>query len=589
MQRTRLGIVLFCLFALAAGVFPLASQRVDAQQTGGTCAALVQTVLGAVKQACGSADASGANSACLGYDTAKATFTGSASGEFKAKGDYINLADIASLTTSAADPAVGNWGVATLHIQAGLPTTSKGITALLFGDASLTSNVRATDLPTLPVASKGNAVLLRGGAGPGYPAALKLLPGQNAVVDGRNAAGDWLRVRLEKAIGWASTAQVKVTGDMQSLTVLDETDTDADFLYKNPMQAFTLTTGNPAACKGEATSGLLLQLTGGKNDQTAALSINGADVEMSSALLYARATPKDRLEIAAIAGSATISALGSSVTLNAGEWVRIRLGGKDGLNVIAAPTAKANLPFAVIDGTPTSALPEDMPCTVGLPTDSKGRVVVRVGPGEERGSLFFMDASSSYPVKGWANDANGAPWWKVDADGSDQAWVAQTAVHSLGACDQVAKADIPPVIAAPPPDTGNSGGSDSANTSDPGGQGFAPTTQTIWTVQPGLDKLVGDCPGDVAPINYCPSLVALAPKGSGLLFRGQELTPYYMNRVRENVYAYSGPAPEALGPGRIQLTLVFTSQTTWTITRIVTLNEASACRHVYTFKGQFLR
>lgn len=588
MHRTRLGIVLFCLFVLAAGVFPLTSQRVDARETGSTCAALAETVLGAVKQACSSAEASGANSACLGYDTAKATFTGSASSEFKARGDHINLADIASLTTSAADPAAGKWGIATLHIQAGLPTTSKGLTAVLFGDASLTSNVRATDLPTLPVVSKGNTVLLRGGAGPGYPAALKLLPNQNAVVDGRNAAGDWLRVRLEKAVGWAYAPQVKVTGDVQSLTVLDETDTDADFLYKNPMQAFTLTTGNPATCKGEASSGLLLQLAGDKADQTAHLSINGADVELSSAILYARATPKDRLEIAAIAGSATITALGSSVTLNAGEWVRIRLGGKDGLNVIAAPTAKTDFPFAVIDGTPINALPEAMPCTVGLPADSKGRVPVRVGPGDERGSLFFMDANSSYPVKGWANDANGAPWWKIDAEGRDQAWVAQAAVHSLGACGQVAKADIPPVIAAPPPDTGNTGGTDSASAGDSGGQGFAPTTQTIWDVTPGIDKLVGDC-ANVAPINYCPSLVALTPRGSGLMYKGQELNPYYMARVRENVYAYSGAAPEALGPGRIKLTLVFTSQTTWTITRVLTLNEAPACQHVYTFTGQFLR
>jgi hypothetical protein len=242
----------------------------------------------------------------------------------------------------------------------------------------------------------------------------------------------------------------------------------------------------------------------------------------------------------------------------------------------------------VIDGTPINALPEAMPCTVGLPADSKGRVAVRVGPGEERGSLFFMDTNSSYPVKGWANDANGAPWWKIDAEGRDQAWVAQAAVHSLGACDQVAKADIPPVIAAPPPDTGNTGGADSASAGDSGSQGFAPTTQTIWDVTPGIDKLVGDC-ANVAPINYCPSLVALTPRGSGLMYKGQELSPYYMARVRENVYAYSGAAPEALGPGRIKLTLVFTSQTTWTITRILTLNEAPACQHVYTFTGQFLR
>jgi hypothetical protein len=59
--------------------------------------------------------------------------------------------------------------------------------------------------------------------------------------------------------------------------------------------------------------------------------------------------------------------------------------------------------------------------------------------------------------------------------------------------------------------------------------------------------------------------------------------------VRDNVYAYSGPAPEALGSGTIKLTLVFTSPTTWTVTRVLVLSSAPDCQHVYTFSGTFLR
>jgi hypothetical protein len=83
--------------------------------------------------------------------------------------------------------------------------------------------------------------------------------------------------------------------------------------------------------------------------------------------------------------------------------------------------------------------------------------------------------------------------------------------------------------------------------------------------------------------------VQISPSRNGVLFKGQELQPYPMYKVRDNVYAYSGAAPEALGPGSIKLTLVFTSATTWTVTRVLVLNSAPACQHLYTFTGTFLR
>jgi len=581
----RFGIIIFCCFVVLAGGFSGGTQSAEARDAK-SCSTLAKEALTAAKEACGTA---AANSVCFGYDAIKAVFAGSAaSSNFKVKGDKVDLADLTTVTTAAANPDSGQWGVAVLKIQAGLPAGSPGVTAVLYGDASVTSTVRSTPLSTLPVSAKSDTIL-RGGAGQTYPAAGKLTTNQNAVVDGRNKAGGWLRVRLESMVGWASVAQLNVTGDVQSLTVLEDQDSRADFLYSSPMQALTLTTGNTEACVGDAPSGLLLQLAG---DKTARLSINGADITFAAATLAVRVTAKDRLDVAALTGSAAVNALGSSITINAGEWTRLRVGGKDGVTVTAGPTSKAAYPFAQIDGAPVSLLGESVACTVGLSASAKDRVTVRVGPGDERGSIFYMRPDVNYKAIGWAEDAKGAPWWKIESERNKEAWVAQSAVRSVGVCDQVEKAEVPDVIVADTSgDTGDSGGNapDAASTAQAATSGFAPKGPTIWNVQPGQDQLTGTCAPGTPVINYCPSLVQLTPRGTGMQYKGQELKPYQMSRVRENVYAYSGPAPEALGTGTIKLTLVFTSPTTWTITRVLSLKNEPGCQHVYTFTGTFLR
>jgi hypothetical protein len=89
------------------------------------------------------------------------------------------------------------------------------------------------------------------------------------------------------------------------------------------------------------------------------------------------------------------------------------------------------------------------------------------------------------------------------------------------------------------------------------------------------------------PVAYCDQLVALTPSGTGMLWRGQELQPYYMTRIRENVYAYSGPNP--LGDAKISLTLEFTSQTGFRATQVLIPNDDPGCKNIFSFSGQFLR
>src|SRR5689334_16328300 len=121
MRAARFGIIIFCCFVVVASI----GSFTTAQAQNGTCSALAKTALDAVKQACGTATA---NSICFGYQAVKVALTSAASGDSKA-GDHVNLADVKSVTTSAANPDSTSWGVAVLSAQVGLPESKPGVTA----------------------------------------------------------------------------------------------------------------------------------------------------------------------------------------------------------------------------------------------------------------------------------------------------------------------------------------------------------------------------------------------------------------------------------------------------------------------------
>jgi hypothetical protein len=82
-------------------------------------------------------------------------------------------------------------------------------------------------------------------------------------------------------------------------------------------------------------------------------------------------------------------------------------------------------------------------------------------------------------------------------------------------------------------------------------------------------------------LNYCDHLAAVSPSGSGILWKGQEIKTYFLGRVRENVYAYSGR--NGVGDGSIKMVLTFSSPTSLSMTQTVVLDSEPTCKHVYTF------
>src|SRR5579859_880983 len=388
------------------------------------CNIMSQDELQAAQTGCGKA---GSNSACLAHAVGKLSMSDNSSATFEKAGDSVDLTNVSNVTTEVTDPASGSAGVVVMKLQGGLPLSSSGsgpITAVLFGDSSMTSSAVAS-----PAASNQATA--------------------------------------------APTAQATAQAASSAAH------------YNTPMQSFTLNTANGGIATkkscGSIPSGLLLQSSA---DQTAHLLVNGVDVAFNAASVLIRATPKDRLEIAALSGKVTVSRDKDDLTLNSGTWTRIRLGGKDGLTTTTTPPAPTAYTFAAIDGAPLDLLPDALTCTVGVPAGGH-QAAVRVGPGAERGGLFFMTGAENFPVKGQGKDSSGALWWQLQATGRAEAWVAQSDVHSVGVCTQVAQATPPPVIAAGFSASDSGSNSSTQGTSEPVTPGFAPTTRTIWQANPG--------------------------------------------------------------------------------------------------------
>jgi len=90
-----------------------------------------------------------------------------------------------------------------------------------------------------------------------------------------------------------------------------------------------------------------------------------------------------------------------------------------------------------------NALATYSPCTVQV---VRNDVLVRVGPGENRGALAYLPANQPLIVVGKTTTDDGSVWWQIDLPGAEQAWVAEAEVIELGFCALIQDAETPPII-----------------------------------------------------------------------------------------------------------------------------------------------
>src|SRR6185369_1292491 len=110
----------------------------------------------------------------------------------------------------------------------------------------------------------------------------------------------------------------------------------------------------------------------------------------------------------------------------------------------------------------TTVAAQTVACTVSTSRDDT--VHVRVGPGENRTSIVFLTAGSSFKVLGQAKAKDGSKWWKLDKSevapnkAANEVWVKQDDVKPKGDCDKVVDVNAPPVVPisnAPPSNNGS--------------------------------------------------------------------------------------------------------------------------------------
>lgn len=433
MNHFKKCLIVFLLLASLLTVhFPTTAQ--DA----GTCPTLVQLALSATGSLCA---ATGDNQACYGHETVQAIpYPDVAPLTFDVPGDIADITAIRSLSLAGMDVDASLWGLALLRAH--------NATFLLFGDVDITS--AASPLTTLDAAiAAAENVNARKTPSTDGDIIGSLAGGTALTVNGRSAAGDWLRVELPDSGGaaWVFAALVAVDGPVEGLAVVG-----ADDPVYAPMQAFYLRSGIGDAGCGEAPhSGLLIQASGDAGDVE--FLINGVHVRLATTA-FIQAAANDALYVTLLEGAAAVEVFGETQPLFAGTQVRVPV---DAALAAAAPPLPAE-PYAENDvqALPVSLLPR--PITVPAPATAediqqaladlnactvtaRSEVILREGPGRYYPSVSTLAAGESATSDARAWDREGSPWWRL----SNNLWVRGDVVEFTGDCSRVRQTfDLPP-------------------------------------------------------------------------------------------------------------------------------------------------
>lgn len=308
------------LLSLIVAVLMATSQQMVLAQDGESCPTLVQMAYDTTEAAC---QATGQDQACYGNLMVEASPQPQAEPfEFDSPGDLAGLASINTLKLSSMDEATQQWGISLLKVHANLPTdATQNVDVLLFGNVEIQNQVSGTPPePVLIEVTAQNDINIRAA-----PSTNNLILGvlrynQTATADGRNEAGDWLRIIIPESndTGWVYAPLVTVDGDVDELLV-----TDPNAVTYGPMQAFYFRSGvSDRPCDEAPDSGILIQTPEGAGEIT--FLINEVTIELGSTI-YLQAQPSAEMTISVVEGQARVAALGTTVTVPAGARVRVPL------------------------------------------------------------------------------------------------------------------------------------------------------------------------------------------------------------------------------------------------------------------------
>jgi hypothetical protein len=308
-SNLMIGAAVWLLLSLVMVTAPVLSQN-------GGSARVVQ----AVQQAQLACAQTGLNEACYAHDQVGITFAeGAAAAPFEQPGDVAGLVGVQTIKTA---PAAGDlWGVALVRMLADLPDEGdSALTMALLGDAQLANaGIAPDELVTCTVTNRNQTEIpVFAGPSTNQTSIGTLAPLAKVTANGRNQAGDWLRIDRGGTLAWVPTGNVAIDCEAEKLLV--GTANDLHVLYTQPMQAFTLENGTTTT-DDEALNGLLVQSPTGKR---ARLLVNGVQI-VSSGAMFMTASPDDILTIYGLEGQITVRASGKSVVVRPDFFVTVPL------------------------------------------------------------------------------------------------------------------------------------------------------------------------------------------------------------------------------------------------------------------------
>ncbi len=391
-QRKFWIVALLCLICMTAGVVMA--------QDDDTCPVIVQQALDAVDTLCAGI---GRNEVCYGNVAITANARdGMTNFTFDTPGDVVSVGAVESLQLQPMDIDAGTWGMALLRVQANIPDTLPGqaVTFLLFGDTEFEPVTASTIISV----TANVAMNVRGGPGTDYPIVSTLAAGAVVQVSGRTDIGDWLLIRRpDGGSGWVYYALVEIEDDLAPVDVVEADATS--------IQAFFFRSGiGDAPCEAAPDSGLLISTPDGIGQIEFVLN----EVHFSvGSTIFLQAEPGAEMIVTVAAGEIIVTADGVSVTVMAGERVRIPLDdegrptGPPSDPEPADPDVLARLPVDSLPGADSGTGGDDgVSAPIEIPTGYGD-----VPPGEAIGLVFCgggVTVPAGQPVGlrlGWAATA----------------------------------------------------------------------------------------------------------------------------------------------------------------------------------------
>jgi hypothetical protein len=337
--RHRLVFVLF----LALFVIPAI-----ALAQGDQCLDVIQAAFTAAEQSC---SAIVRNQVCVGNPSARAEpQEGYSPFTFAQAGDIISAHEIQTLRTTLD---ANTYGVSILRLQAGLPDTApdQNVTMVAFGDVEIQNGVSAADvLPTLEVSPTGN-MNIRSGPSTDDSIVGMLDAFQAVTANGRLGDNSWLRVRLtDGTFGWLSTPLLTITGDMNTLDIVDSSGTPVALRFV-ALQSFSFRSGG-APCAGAPESGILIQ-----TPSEVIFSINGVEIVLDGTA-FMKAQPGVEMVVSSLEGLVRAGASGVAHVMLPGTQARISLDANS--NPSGAPSEPEPYDAAAMQVLPVEALAREV-------------------------------------------------------------------------------------------------------------------------------------------------------------------------------------------------------------------------------------